>query len=148
MFQLSLAFSDVKIVPCVGRMPCRRISASKNWVTFRVTQRKLKQTQFSILDISSSSEHKGVQRVAPLLMNSIFLHLHCYRCGSFAACAKRDYTGAMRTAWKKIRYRLEWLGLTFATKFVPLLSRKACYGLAFWSARSAHRSIVGAGALC
>src|SRR4030095_15105110 len=34
----------------------------------------------------------------------------------------------MRTA-KKIRYRLEWLGLKFATKFVPLLSRKACYRL-------------------
>jgi hypothetical protein len=29
----------------------------------------------------------------------------------------------MRTA-KKIRYRLEWLGLKFATKFIPLLSRK------------------------
>jgi lauroyl/myristoyl acyltransferase len=35
----------------------------------------------------------------------------------------------MRTA-KKIRYRLEWLGLKAATKFVPLLSRKACYQLA------------------
>jgi lauroyl/myristoyl acyltransferase len=35
----------------------------------------------------------------------------------------------MRTA-KKIRYRLEWLGLTFAAKVVPLLSRKACYRLA------------------
>ena len=46
-----------------------------------------------------------------------------------AACAKRGYTGAMRTA-RKIRYRLEWLGLKFATKFVPLLSRKACYRLA------------------
>src|SRR5437764_14620550 len=36
----------------------------------------------------------------------------------------------MRTAWKKIRYRLEWLALKAATKFVPLLSRKACYRLA------------------
>jgi hypothetical protein len=36
----------------------------------------------------------------------------------------------MRTAWKKIRYRLEWLGLKAATKFVPLLSRKACCRLA------------------
>src|SRR3954468_24425278 len=35
----------------------------------------------------------------------------------------------MRTA-RKIRYRLEWLGLKFATKVVPLLSRKACYRLA------------------
>jgi hypothetical protein len=32
----------------------------------------------------------------------------------------------MRTA-RKIRYRLEWLGLKSATKFLPLLSRKACY---------------------
>ena len=31
---------------------------------------------------------------------------------------------------RKIRYRLEWLGLKFATKFFPLLSRKACYRLA------------------
>jgi hypothetical protein len=38
------------------------------------------------------------------------------------ACAKRAYTGAMRTA-KKIRYRLEWR--KFATKFLPRLSRKA-----------------------
>jgi len=30
----------------------------------------------------------------------------------------------MRAA-KKIRYRLEWR--KFATKFLPLLSRKACY---------------------
>jgi lauroyl/myristoyl acyltransferase len=36
----------------------------------------------------------------------------------------------MRTAWKKIRDRLEWLGLKSATKLVPLLSRKACYRLA------------------
>jgi hypothetical protein len=35
----------------------------------------------------------------------------------------------MRTA-KKIRYRLEWLALKFATKFLPLLSRKPCYRLA------------------
>src|SRR6266508_6872502 len=35
----------------------------------------------------------------------------------------------MRTA-RKIRYRLEWLGLKAATKFVPILSRKACYRLA------------------
>src|SRR5882724_6260127 len=36
----------------------------------------------------------------------------------------------MGTAWKMIRYRLEWLGLKSATKLVPLLSRKACYLLA------------------
>jgi hypothetical protein len=49
---------------------------------------------------------------------------------AFAACARRAYTGAMRRAWKGIRYRLEWLGLKAATKFVPLLSRKACCRLA------------------
>src|SRR5437588_4177783 len=49
---------------------------------------------------------------------------------SLAACAKRAYTGAMRRTWKKIRYRLEWLGLKSATKLLPLLSRKACYRLA------------------
>jgi hypothetical protein len=54
MLQLSLAFNASKIVPCVGRIPCRRISASKNRVMTRVTQRKLKQTQFSIADRSSS----------------------------------------------------------------------------------------------
>jgi len=32
----------------------------------------------------------------------------------------------MRTA-RKIRYRLEWLALKFATKVLPLLSRNACY---------------------
>src|SRR2546430_12345964 len=48
---------------------------------------------------------------------------------ALAACMKPAYTGAMRTA-RKIRHRLEWLGLKFATKFVPLLSRKACYRLA------------------
>src|SRR5436853_7869735 len=32
--------------------------------------------------------------------------------------------------WKKVRYRLEWLGLLVATKLVPLLSRKGCYRLA------------------
>src|SRR6266498_3629066 len=35
----------------------------------------------------------------------------------------------MRTA-RKIRYRLESLGLKSATKLLPLLSRKACYRLA------------------
>src|SRR5438552_13533797 len=54
MVQLSLVINDAKIDPCVGRIPCRRISASKNCVTARVTQRKLKHTQFSAADISSS----------------------------------------------------------------------------------------------
>jgi len=36
----------------------------------------------------------------------------------------------MRSRWKHIRYRLEWLGLLVASKLVPLLSRKACGRLA------------------
>src|ERR1700730_4670380 len=36
----------------------------------------------------------------------------------------------MRSRWKRIRYRLEWLGLLLATKLIPLCSRKACYHLA------------------
>src|SRR2546430_5469099 len=36
----------------------------------------------------------------------------------------------MRSRWKRIRYRLEWLGLFFATKLVPLCSRRGCYHLA------------------
>src|SRR5215467_10004309 len=42
----------------------------------------------------------------------------------------------MRARWKRIRYRLEWLGLVLATKLIPLCSRKACYHIA-----------LGAGAL-
>ncbi|HMJ04729.1 MAG TPA: lysophospholipid acyltransferase family protein [Chthoniobacterales bacterium] len=36
----------------------------------------------------------------------------------------------MKRAWKKIRYRLEWLALMAGLKLVPLLSRRACYRLA------------------
>jgi KDO2-lipid IV(A) lauroyltransferase len=36
----------------------------------------------------------------------------------------------MRSRWKRIRYRLEWLGLLLATKLVPLFSRRVCYHLA------------------
>src|SRR5437867_1322710 len=36
----------------------------------------------------------------------------------------------MRSRWKRIRYRLEWLGLFLATKLVPLCSRRGCYHLA------------------
>ena len=56
MFQLSLAFNASRIGVCVGRIPCRRSSASKNCVTVRVTQRKLKHTQFFIADKSSCSD--------------------------------------------------------------------------------------------
>jgi len=36
----------------------------------------------------------------------------------------------MRRLWKRLRYRLEWLGLLAVAKLVPLLSRKACFRLA------------------
>ncbi len=36
----------------------------------------------------------------------------------------------MRSCWKRIRYRLEWLGLLVATKVIPLCSRQACHRLA------------------
>jgi len=36
----------------------------------------------------------------------------------------------MRSRWKRIRYRLEWLGLVLATKLIPLCSRKLCYHIA------------------
>jgi Kdo2-lipid IVA lauroyltransferase/acyltransferase len=36
----------------------------------------------------------------------------------------------MRSRWKRIRYRLEWLGLLVATKVIPLCSRQACHRLA------------------
>ena len=36
----------------------------------------------------------------------------------------------MRSRWKRIRYRLEWLGLVFATKLIPLCSRRVCYHIA------------------
>ena len=36
----------------------------------------------------------------------------------------------MRSRWKQIRYRLEWIGLLVATKLIPLFSRRACYRLA------------------
>jgi Kdo2-lipid IVA lauroyltransferase/acyltransferase len=35
----------------------------------------------------------------------------------------------MLSRWKRTRYRLEWLGLSLATKLIPLCSRKACYRL-------------------
>src|SRR5216117_1803197 len=36
----------------------------------------------------------------------------------------------MLSQWKRIRYRLEWLGLLLAAKLVPLCSRRVCYHLA------------------
>jgi len=36
----------------------------------------------------------------------------------------------MRSAWKRFRYRLEWLALLAAAKVIPLLSRKACFHFA------------------
>ena len=36
----------------------------------------------------------------------------------------------MPSRWKRLRYRLEWLGLFLATKLIPLCSRRVCYYLA------------------
>ena len=36
----------------------------------------------------------------------------------------------MRRLWKKLRYRLEWVGLLAVAKLVPLFSRKACFRFA------------------
>jgi Kdo2-lipid IVA lauroyltransferase/acyltransferase len=36
----------------------------------------------------------------------------------------------MRRRWKRIRYRLEWLGLVLAAKLIPFCSRKVCYHIA------------------
>jgi len=36
----------------------------------------------------------------------------------------------MRSRWKQIRHRFEWLGLLVATKLIPLFPRRACYHLA------------------
>jgi Kdo2-lipid IVA lauroyltransferase/acyltransferase len=36
----------------------------------------------------------------------------------------------MRSQWKRVRYRLEWIGLLLASKLIPLFSRKACFHLA------------------
>src|SRR3954453_21024213 len=36
----------------------------------------------------------------------------------------------MRSRWKRIRYRLEWLALVLATKLIPLCSRTVCYHIA------------------
>src|ERR1041385_6283548 len=36
----------------------------------------------------------------------------------------------MRSRLKRLRYRVEWLGLLLATKLVPLFSRRTCYRLA------------------
>ena len=37
----------------------------------------------------------------------------------------------MRSRWKRLRYRLEWLGLFLATKLVPLCWRRVCHHLAW-----------------
>jgi KDO2-lipid IV(A) lauroyltransferase len=36
----------------------------------------------------------------------------------------------MRSRWKQLRYRLEWLGLLFAVKLIPFCSRRVCYHIA------------------
>jgi KDO2-lipid IV(A) lauroyltransferase len=36
----------------------------------------------------------------------------------------------MLSRWKRVRYRLEWIGLLVAAKLIPRLSRKSCFRLA------------------
>src|ERR1051326_307683 len=36
----------------------------------------------------------------------------------------------MRRRWKRMRYRLEWLGLVLSPKLIPLCSRRGCYHIA------------------
>ena len=36
----------------------------------------------------------------------------------------------MLSRWKRVRYRLEWIGLLVAAKLIPRLSRKSCFHLA------------------
>jgi len=36
----------------------------------------------------------------------------------------------MLSLWKRVRYRLEWIGLLIAARLIPLLSRKSCFHLA------------------
>jgi Kdo2-lipid IVA lauroyltransferase/acyltransferase len=36
----------------------------------------------------------------------------------------------MPSGWKRVRYRLEWIGLLVAAKVIPRLSRKSCFHLA------------------
>jgi KDO2-lipid IV(A) lauroyltransferase len=36
----------------------------------------------------------------------------------------------MLSRWKRVRYRLEWIGLLLAAKLIPRLSRKSCFRLA------------------
>jgi lauroyl/myristoyl acyltransferase len=43
--------------------------------------------------------------------------------------AERAGTSSV-SRWKRLRYRLEWVGLVVAAKLIPLLSRKACFHFA------------------
>src|SRR4029453_441454 len=36
----------------------------------------------------------------------------------------------MLSRWKRVRYRVEWIGLLVAAKLIPRLSRKSCFHLA------------------
>ncbi len=89
-----------------------------------LAEEELRGDQGSELTIDSGSkEDLGTSDQSEFTIEgSIFSRFRLLAERAFAACAKRGYTGAMRAA-RKIRYRLEWR--KFATKFVPLLSRKA-----------------------
>ena len=47
------------------------------------------------------------------------------------------YTPPVRAAWKKFRYRLEWMAVKSAGSLIPLLPRLFCYHLARWIGRLA-----------
>src|ERR1043165_3056047 len=49
---------------------------------------------------------------------------------ALAARKNRVYTRPVRAAWKKFRYRIEWLLVKAGGAIVPLLSRRACFRLA------------------
>jgi KDO2-lipid IV(A) lauroyltransferase len=51
----------------------------------------------------------------------------------------RGKLAAVREAWRKLRYRLEWLAVKAGGGLVPLLSRKACCRLANFIGRVASR---------
>jgi KDO2-lipid IV(A) lauroyltransferase len=51
-------------------------------------------------------------------------------CPTIRQSREAGYTAAVKVPWKRIRYRLEWLGLITAAKLVPLLPRKVCFYLA------------------
>ena len=65
-------------------------------------------------------------------MGQLFTKVNRFDANSpeMAANGKAGYTAPVRAAWKKFRYRLEWLAVKAGGSLVPLLSRKFCFRLA------------------